>query len=106
MRFCEKCGSYMQETNKGFSCTKCGNLVTETIVEVKRIEPPESSPVEVVDKSKREEEFTRVRETCPRCGNPEAYHSLGLVSGEHAGVRQERSMERFTCTECAYTWTR
>ncbi|MGO9644479.1 MAG: hypothetical protein ACLPY5_07000 [Candidatus Bathyarchaeia archaeon] len=105
MKFCDKCGSYMTETYKGFSCTKCGNLVSTEIVGVQRIKPSESS-VDVVDESKKEEEYAKVTETCPQCGNPKAFHSLGLISGEHADVRQERSMERFTCTKCSYSWTK
>jgi len=27
MKFCEKCGSYMQEKKDGFMCRRCGNLV-------------------------------------------------------------------------------
>ncbi len=106
MKFCDKCGSYMTETSKGFSCTKCGNLIPIDIVEVKQIKQSEESPVDVVDDSKKEKEYAKANETCPQCGNSEAFHSLGLISGEHAGVRQERSMERFTCTKCGHSWTK
>ena len=106
MKFCDKCGGYMKETNKGFSCTKCGNLVTAAIVEVQQIEPPQGSPVDVVDEVKKQGEYAKVSETCPQCDHTEAFHTLGLVSGEHAGVRQERSMERFTCTKCGHSWTK
>jgi len=94
----------MRETSKGFSCTKCGNLVPTDIIEVQQIKQSEGSPVDVVDNSEKRDEYAKVAEKCPQCGNPEAFHSLGLVSGEHAGVRQERSMERFTCTKCGYSW--
>ena len=96
----------MTETSKGFSCTKCGKLIPTNIVEVQQIKKPEESPVDVVDDSKKQKEYARVTETCPECRNPEAFHSLGLISGEHAGVRQERSMERFTCTKCGHSWTK
>jgi len=103
MKFCEKCGSYMRGTNQGLICTKCGNQVKTEIVDVVRINSKSSSSVDVVDSSKME--YKKIAKTCPRCGNGEAFHSLGLVTGEHAGVRQERSMERFTCTKCGHSWS-
>jgi DNA-directed RNA polymerase subunit M/transcription elongation factor TFIIS len=103
MKFCEKCGGYMRGTPRGFSCTRCGNTIDAEIVEIKRIEREDLAPVDVVDESKHDR--AKVNETCPQCGNPEAFRSLSFVSGEHAGVRQERSMERFTCTKCGYSWS-
>jgi len=94
----------MRETRDGFVCSKCGFQVKTEIVDVVKIEPSQSSGVvDVLDSSKLE--YRKVAEECPRCGNKEAFHSLGLVSGEHAGVRQERSMQRFTCTKCGYSWS-
>ena len=104
MRFCEKCGAYMRATKEGFQCTKCGNKVLAETVEVKTIEQREVSPIEVVDDSKVER--AKVSETCPKCGNPEALRTISFISGEHAGVRQERSMERFTCAKCGHSWTK
>ena len=103
-KFCEKCGSYMRETPAGFVCSKCGNQVKAEIVDVVRIEPrPSSAVVDVLDSSKLE--YNKISAVCPRCDNREAFHSLGLVSGEHAGVRQERSMQRYTCTKCGHSWS-
>jgi DNA-directed RNA polymerase subunit M/transcription elongation factor TFIIS len=104
MKFCEKCGSYMQETKKGFSCTRCGNEISTEIIEVKKIEQRDSTPIDVVDQA--EQDYAKVNETCPHCGNPEAFRTTSFVSGEHAGVRQERSVERFTCTKCGHIWAR
>ena len=104
MKFCEKCGSYMKETKDGLVCSKCGHQVKTDIVDVVKIQPAQGSGVvDVLDTSKLE--YKKVAKVCPRCGNKEAFHSLGLVSGEHAGVRQERSMQRFTCTKCGYSWS-
>ena len=104
MKFCEKCGSYMKGTPDGFVCSKCGYRIKTEIVDVVKIESNQSSAVvDVLDPSKFE--YRKVAEICPRCGNKEAFHSFGLVSGEHAGVRQERSMQRFTCTKCGYSWS-
>ena len=104
MKFCEKCGSYMQKAPGGFSCPKCGNQALDQEVQVRHLEPRESSSVEVVDRS--DTEYVTVRETCPQCGNPEAYRSVSAIAGEHAGIRQERSIERLKCTKCQYSWTR
>jgi ribosomal protein S27AE len=94
----------MQATKLGLQCTKCGNTVLAETVEVKTIEQEEIAPIEVVDDSKVER--AKVTETCPKCGNTEALRMISFVSGEHAGVRQERSMERFTCTRCGHSWTK
>ena len=104
MKFCEKCGSYMQRTTKGFSCVKCGNEIQEQVVEVRRMGNSDRSSVDVVAAS--EAGYVRVAQRCPRCGNPEAYRLVSVVSGEHAGVRQERSIERLRCTNCSHSWTR
>ena len=105
LKFCEKCGAYMKETRDGLVCSKCGHQLKTEIVDVVKIAPRPSSAgvVDVLDPTKLE--YRKVAKVCPRCNNKEAFHSLGLVSGEHAGVRQERSMQRFTCTKCGYSWS-
>jgi DNA-directed RNA polymerase subunit M/transcription elongation factor TFIIS len=103
MKFCEKCSGYMKGTKDGYVCTKCGQRMESAIVDVIRIKPPDN-PAVVVDETKLD--YAKVAESCPRCGNNEAFHSLGLISGEHAGVRQERTMERFVCTKCGHSWNK
>lgn len=103
MKFCEKCQGYMKKTQDGYVCTKCGNQMKAEIVEVVKIDAPDQPAVEL-DTPKLE--YMKVAETCPRCGNGEAFHSLGLVTGEHAGVRQERTLERFACTKCGHSWSK
>jgi len=93
----------MTKTREGYACTKCGNKTPADIVEVTQIGATER-PTDILDPSKLE--YMKIAETCPKCGNNEAFHSLGFVSGEHAGVRQERAMERFTCTKCGYSWSK
>ena len=94
----------MRETPAGFVCSKCGNQVKAEIVDIRKIDTRNGSAVvDVLDSSKLE--YNKVSAVCPRCGNHEAFHSLGLVSGEHAGVRQERSMQRYTCTKCGHSWS-
>jgi len=93
----------MKGTKDGYVCSKCGQKMATSIVDVVKIQPPDK-PTVVLDTSKLD--YAKVAETCPNCGNNEAFHSLGLVSGEHAGVRQERTMERFVCTKCGHSWNR
>ena len=104
MKFCEKCGSYMRAEKGGFKCSKCGHTILAESIEVKTIEQQAPSPIAVIGDSETEQ--AKVQETCPACGNPEAIRSISFVSGEHAGVRQERSMERFKCAKCGHTWTK
>jgi DNA-directed RNA polymerase subunit M/transcription elongation factor TFIIS len=92
----------MRKGRDGYTCSKCGNKAQSEIVEVTQMRPPDK-PTDILDSSKLE--YTRVAEKCPKCGNDEAFHTLGFVSGEHAGVRQERAMERFTCTKCGHSWS-
>lgn len=103
MKFCEKCGSYMNSTKEGYVCSKCGQQIRTEIIDVVKIKAADN-PTAVLDVS--ELGFMKVSETCPRCGNNEAFHSVGLISGEHAGVRQERTVERFACTECGHSWNK
>lgn len=103
MKFCEKCGAYMRETSLGFVCSKCGHQIKTDIVEIVKMKSRPTTSVDVLDTSKFE--YKKVAKICPKCGNGEAFHSLGLISGEHAGVRQERSMERYTCTKCGHSWS-
>ena len=92
----------MIKTRDGYTCTKCGKETKTEIVEVMKINPT-GKPTDIIDPSKLE--YLKVTETCPKCGNNEAFHSLGFISGEHAGVRQERAMEKFTCTKCGHSWS-
>lgn len=93
----------MRKTREGYTCSKCGNKTQAEIVEVTHIGAADK-PTDVLDTSKLE--YMKAAEACPKCGNNEAFHTLGFVSGEHAGVRQERAMERFTCTKCGHSWSR
>jgi len=89
---------------RGFSCPKCGDLVRAKtgLIEVRKISPAESEPIYVVEDSGRE--ASRVSRTCPRCGNDQAVDWFSSISGEHAGVRQERTVEHFRCTRCLHSW--
>ena len=93
----------MSKTRDGYVCTKCRRETKVEIVEVTKLRQAEK-PTDILDPTRLE--YLKVNETCPKCGNNEAFHSLGFISGEHAGVRQERAMERFTCTKCGHSWSK
>jgi DNA-directed RNA polymerase subunit M/transcription elongation factor TFIIS len=103
LKFCAKCGAYMRQTRTGYKCSKCGNEENISAVEVKQIKSGQTATVDVVFPS--DENYLKVAKTCPSCGNPEAFSKTSFSSGEHAGVRQERSIERLTCTKCRHSWT-
>ena len=99
MKFCDRCGSFMETTPKGLHCTKCGYEEPLGVVEVQRVEH-QSEPVYVV-----KEEGEKVSQICPKCGHSEAFHSVRVALGEHAGVATDRFVERFRCAKCGHTWT-
>jgi DNA-directed RNA polymerase subunit M/transcription elongation factor TFIIS len=105
MKFCEKCGSYMQETKDGFVCRRCGNLVQANAVSrTKDTKKERSRAIYIVDSL--EDESVTVSQVCPKCGNGEAYRWVSNVSGEHAGIRRERTIEHFRCTSCSHSWSK
>jgi len=107
MTFCDKCGSYMKETAKGLLCPRCGrHLPSKTKAKPTR-ESPENkrnSSIYVVEEDK--EQLAKVAQPCPNCGHKEAFHWVSNISGEHAGVRRERTVEHFRCAKCSHSWTR
>jgi DNA-directed RNA polymerase subunit M/transcription elongation factor TFIIS len=72
-------------------------------VDVVALQRPPASPIHVIPKA--ETEVSNVSRPCPNCGDPRAVHWFTASSGEHAGVKQERTIEHFRCTNCQHTWT-
>ena len=104
MRFCNRCGSYMELTPRGFLCPQCGNEQSADVIEVNKTRESDLEPVYVVRVSRNDS--ARVNQICPMCGNNEAYRRVSLSLGEHAGVKQERTVEHFKCTKCSHSWTK
>jgi DNA-directed RNA polymerase subunit M/transcription elongation factor TFIIS len=96
----------MIREKRGFVCPKCGNLASgigsARLERVKRIKRSEA--VYVVNS--QPDGNVRVSQSCPECGNGEAFHWFSGVSGEHAGVGTERTVEHFKCTRCAHSWSK
>ncbi len=105
MKFCEKCGSYMKKTKNGFLCRKCGYLIrAKTRLQTEEVNTERTSAIRVVNSS--EDEYVKVSQTCPKCGNNKAFRWFSGVSGEHAGIRRERTVEHFKCTKCSHSWSK
>jgi DNA-directed RNA polymerase subunit M/transcription elongation factor TFIIS len=104
MRFCDECGTFLKASVWGLVCPRCGKEFPVEEIEVRRATSDRAEPVYVVENAGGSSSV--VSQTCPRCGNNEAYRAILTTQGEHAGVKQDRTVERYTCTECNHTWTR
>lgn len=102
MRFCDSCGSYMGTTPQGYLCLECGARVDADTIEVRRERRPRVEPVYEMDGSKTTRPV--VNRDCPGCDSKEAYRTVHATQGEHAGVKQDRSVEKYTCVECGHNW--
>ncbi|MBD3171818.1 hypothetical protein GF326_05045 [Candidatus Bathyarchaeota archaeon] len=103
MEFCEKCNSLMKITPDGLVCPKCGfsKLNDMDIISISR--PDEAEPEPIYSGGKKEDSL-KVQRTCPKCGHPEAYQTITVSIGEHAGVKNDRSIRRYKCTKCFHVW--
>jgi DNA-directed RNA polymerase subunit M/transcription elongation factor TFIIS len=104
MKFCDNCGSFLRETREGLWCPKCKKFIrSKPKVRIESVEKKGSAAIFVVDKST--EDYAKVSHTCPKCRNRKAFHWFSRISGEHAGIRRERTVEHFKCTKCSHSWT-
>jgi len=104
MKFCEICRAFLPASSEGLICPKCGHVAETDVIEIRRNGKGAAEPVIVMDSPERD--ASPVNQTCPSCGHAEAYRTVLTTQGEHAGVKQDRSVERFRCAECGHTWTR
>jgi DNA-directed RNA polymerase subunit M/transcription elongation factor TFIIS len=101
--FCNRCSTFLKRTSKGMTCPRCGNVYETSVIEVKRARNPVESSVYVVNETV---DAPVVNQICPLCGNNEAHRVVLSAQGEHAGIKQDRAIERYTCTKCHHSWTR
>ena len=104
MRFCDSCGSFMETTPRGYLCPKCGAETEADTIKVRRERRPLVEPVYEMNGTTTTRPV--VNRECPRCDSKEAYRMVLATQGEHAGVKQDRSVEKFTCIECGHNWVR
>ncbi len=101
MQFCERCGSFMEKTARGYECLRCGYELRPDVIEYRTGSDEEPEPVYVMTGG---DDAVKVKQICPRCGFNEAYRQITVAIGEHAGVKSDRSVEKFRCAECGHTW--
>ena len=94
----------MKKTFDGFTCPRCDHHVESASFEIQRPSRMAPEPVYVLDSNKSKDQT--VTQSCPNCDGNEAYRTILTTQGEHAGVKQDRVIERYTCVKCHHTWTK
>ena len=100
--FCQKCGALMilDNNKKKMSCKSCGysprgkpgNLILKEKTKLSR-----DQIIEVQDK--KVETLPKVKETCEKCGNKNAYYwTLQTRSSDESETRF------FECVKCGHRW--
>ena len=102
LRFCTDCGSIMINDREGLVCPRCGKRLSKPIIVEKKKNDEADKIVSLIVE---EADGLKVNRTCPNCGHNEAYRTLSASSGEHAGVKQDRSIDIYRCSKCAHVWT-
>ncbi len=94
----------MTSTKEGYVCPKCGvSKLVKPGVQMVREKERNKSSIYVLGESTTD--HSKMSRRCPSCGNKEAFYWFSGVAGEHAGIRQERTIQHFKCTKCGYSWT-
>ncbi len=103
MEFCEKCGARMTSTKEGYVCPRCGiSKFAKPEVRIMKEKETDKSSIYVLGESTTD--HSKISRRCPNCGNKEAFYWFSGVAGEHAGIRQERTVQHFKCTKCGHSW--
>ena len=92
----------MKQTHKGYECPNCGHMENVDLIEVRLPEKSQEDQVYVMNSM---DDSQRVQRSCPECGYNEAFKKMLVAQGEHAGVKQDRSLAKYACTDCGYTWS-
>ncbi|NQT09279.1 hypothetical protein HQ586_09395, partial [Candidatus Bathyarchaeota archaeon] len=67
MKFCDKCGAFLQASSEGLICPKCGHVAETDIIEIRRNGKEAVKPVYVVASPAKD--ASPVNPTCPSCGH-------------------------------------
>jgi DNA-directed RNA polymerase subunit M/transcription elongation factor TFIIS len=87
-----------------YVCLKCRKSISvKGIDKIVKTVTSDLEPIYVIEDSMKD--VSEVSQTCPRCGKKQALRWLLTFSGEHAGIKQERTVEHYKCVECKNTWT-
>jgi len=103
LEFCEKCKTMMDITLNGYVCPKCGHEIKSDFDTINVHRPKEKKPDPIYRGGGKEDSLI-VQRACPKCSNPDAYKTITVTIGEHAGVNTDRSIIRYKCTQCFHVW--
>lgn len=96
--FCPKCKSLMGTENEFFVCRKCGFKKKKEGTSI-IISKQKEKEIVVVDNEEKMDVLPKVKISCPKCGNNEAYWVLRQMRGS-----DEPESRFYTCTKCKYRW--
>ena len=98
MQFCPKCGAILIKKRKNYGCPRC-NYASKDNIKIEAKEKIGKKHEVGVVKEKDIDVMPVVEETCPKCGNKEAYFwTTQTRSGDEAETRF------FRCKKCNHTW--
>ena len=103
MLFCPKCDSILKKTAKGVVCSKCEYIVRKKIAPLKK-QKKGATAIFVIENSSQNSMIGSY--TCPKCGHEKAIHWFARLSGDHAGVSVDRTVEHFECVSCLHRWNK
>ena len=98
--FCPKCGSLLmpkKEKNKIIVQCSCGHKKVGEGVKLSEKNIEKEKKVEIIDSDF--ETLPICKETCPKCGNKEAYYEL-----QQTRAADEPPTKFLKCTKCKNTW--
>lgn len=84
-------------------CPKC-KKVSHTKPAAQATNQKKGQPDYLYISEKKGEGSVKVQRECPQCRNTEAFHWVSGISGEHAGIGRERTVDHYRCTKCSFTW--
>ena len=107
MEFCPRCGKILlpncENEKKTLRCGKCGYekiLNDKSVYKHQKLKRKESKrEVIIIEPEKEFIPLPKTDETCPRCGNKEAYWKLLQTRSA-----DEPSTRFYRCTKCSKNW--
>jgi DNA-directed RNA polymerase subunit M len=98
MKFCPKCGSILVQNKKRFACPKCKYISKEKVKLTSSEKGGSNNKIDVLHE-KDSNVWPSVSETCPKCGNDEAFFWTAQMR-----AADEAETRFFRCTKCKHTW--
>ena len=98
MKFCPKCGSLLIQKTKRFACVKCSYSTKEKIKIMASEKLKKETKIGVLHE-KDANVWPTVAETCPKCGNDQAYHFTAQMR-----AADEAETRFYKCTKCKHSW--